>query len=524
MADGFERNTRTVMVLTFLSRITGLLRDATLSRILGTHEAMSAFGFAFLIPNLFRRLFGEGALSAAFLPTYQRLSENDAKRAAALAGAILGGLAAGLGALVVVGEAVLFLTSAAYEHENMAVWFMMMTLPYAPLVCSVAIVGAMLHVHGRFGPTAAAPLVLNGCLILAATVGWYLIGAETPRERMMVAAILSGSVVLAGILQVAWSMLVLRRTATWTLDLASARTPMGEVLRRAGPMILGLGVLQLNTLLDGLIASVPLWFDAASVGINYPMDDHSLAVLQYAQRLYQFPLGVFGIAVATAIYPLLTRRKDEPGPFVSTVRRGVRLVLFISVPAGVGLILVREPLTEVILQGGAFDAADTSRVAFVLLGYATCIWAYMLGQVLTRAFYARDEVKTPVRIAVAMVGLNLALNLTLIWPLHVAGLAWSTAACAMIQSIIMAVILHRRGVSIFNAAVVTTTVRICVATAIMAAVVGGVMAVWTPGETWIAEMIRLTVVTAAGAAVVLACAVALRMPELRWALGLEETP
>ncbi len=510
------------MVLTFLSRITGLLRDATLSRILGTHDAMSAFGFAFLIPNLFRRLFGEGALSAAFLPTYQRLSDSDAKRAAALAGAMLGGLAAGLGALVVVGEAILFLTSAAYQHENMAVWFMMMTLPYAPLVCSVAIVGAMLHVHGRFGPTAAAPLVLNGCLIVAATVGWYLVGAETPRDRMIIAAILSGSVVLAGLLQVAWSLTVLRNTASWDLDWTAAREPMREVLKRAGPMILGLGVLQLNTLLDGLIASVPLWFDTTSIGIDYPMDDRSLAVLQYAQRLYQFPLGVFGIAVATVIYPLLTKRKDEPGPFLSTVKRGVRLVIFIAVPAGVGLILVREPLTAVILQGGAFDAADTERVAFVLLGYATCIWAYMLGQILTRTFYARDEVKTPVRIAVAMVGLNLTLNLILIWPLHVAGLAWSTAACAMIQTIIMAVLLHRRGVPIFSATVVNTAVRICVATAVMAAVVGGIMAVWPAGDTWLGEFIRLLVCTAAGGAVALASAVALRMPEWRWAMGLQD--
>jgi len=146
----------------------------------------------------------------------------------------------------------------------------------------------------------------------------------------------------------------------------------------------------------------------------------------------------------------------------------------------------------------------------------------MLGQILTRTFYARDEVKTPVRIAVAMVGLNLTLNLILIWPLHVAGLAWSTAACAMIQTIIMAVLLHRRGVPIFSATVVNTAVRICVATAVMAAVVGRIMAVWPAGDTWLGEFIRLLVCTAAGGAVALASAVALRMPEWRWAMGLQD--
>jgi putative peptidoglycan lipid II flippase len=522
MADGLERNTRTVMLFTALSRVTGLLRDATFSRVLGTSTAMSAFGFAFLIPNLFRRLFGEGALSAAFLPTYQRLVERDEKQAAALAGGMLGVLAVGLGMVVVLGESVLFLVSATYDHENMAVWLMMLTLPYTPLVCMVAIIGAMLHVRGRFGPTASVPLVLNGCLIAAALLGWWFIGADTDRDRLLVTAIMSGTVVLAGVLQVGWSLLAMRGVAKLEFDFAAARDPLREIFRRAGPMILGLGVLQLNTLLDGIIASVPLWTDGQVLGYTYPLDDHSLAVLQFAQRLYQFPLGVFGIAIATVIYPLLTKCAAEPVPFLSTVRRGVRLVLFISVPAGVGLILVREPLTAVVLQGGAFDAADTSRVAFVLLGYATCIWAYMLSQILTRAFYARDEVRTPVRIAMAMVTLNLILNLTLIWPLREAGLAWSTALCAVIQSVLMAVILHRRGVPIFNDVVLGTLVRVVIAAAIMAACIGAVLWAWPASPSWWGELARLAVLTLVGGIVMSVFAITLRMPELRWVFGISD--
>jgi putative peptidoglycan lipid II flippase len=272
------------MVLTGISRVAGLARDATVSRLLGTGDAMSAFWLAFLIPNLFRRLFGEGALSAAFLPTYQRLVDEDPRRAAALAGGLIGGLAVILGGIVVLGEAVLFLISSSLDHTSPAIWLMMITLPYMPLVCLVAIVGAMLHVHGRFGPTAAAPVILNGCLIAAALLGWWWFGTSDSESRLWIVSIMAGSVVLAGFLQLAWSMLALRRQASLRLDLASATSPIRDVIRRAGPMILGLGVLQINTLFDGLIASYPL-FDNTIAGVTYPLDKQAMAVISFANRL-----------------------------------------------------------------------------------------------------------------------------------------------------------------------------------------------------------------------------------------------
>jgi putative peptidoglycan lipid II flippase len=144
----------------------------------------------------------------------------------------------------------------------------------------------------------------------------------------------------------------------------------------------------------------------------------------------------------------------------------------------------------------------------------------MLGQILTRAFYARNEVRTPVRIAIAMVTLNLILNLTLIWPLREAGLAWSTAICAVIQSILMAIILHRRGVAIFNIAVLGTIMRVVVAAATMAVCISIVLWMWPSSESWGMEVARLAVLTAVGAIVIGGCAIALRMPEWRWAIGL----
>ncbi len=202
-------------------------------------------------------------------------------------------------------------------------------------------------------------------------------------------------------------------------------------------------MLQLNTLLDGFIASWPTMFGPTILGFEYPLAEGSMAKLSWAQRLYEFPLGVFGIAVATAIFPALSRLASDDAAFAETLRRGVRLVLFIGLPASVGLMLVATPLAATILEGRAFTAEDSRETAWILLGYAPAVWAYSLNQVLVRGFYAKGDSMAPVRIAMGLVGLNLLLNLVLIWtPLRTAGLAWSTAICAALQSLWLMALAH----------------------------------------------------------------------------------
>jgi len=523
MADTLERNTRTVMSLTLVSRLSGLVREGVLSRLFGTDATLGAFYFAFLIPNLFRRLFGEGALAAAFLPEYQKLLADDPHRARAMAGLTAGGLLAGLGAVVVLAECILLLVTALPGTPGPALWLAMIMLPFAPLICSVALLGAMLQVHGRFGPTAAAPIILNVCLATAAGVGWWLIAPDAAgddRGRLIVTAIMAGSVVVAGLLQATWSMLALRGHARMSLD-RSGLDGVRRVLRRMAPMLLGLGVLQVNALLDGFIASWPVLSSSDTIfGVAYPLDTHAMSTITFAQRLYQFPLGVFGIAVATAIYPLLTARAANVEHFAGTVRRGLRLVIFIGLPAGIGLLLVRTPLTALLLEGGNFGSADTNRVAFVLAGYATSIWAYSAVQVLTRGFYALEDLRTPVRLAVAMVALNLVLNLILIWtPLREAGLAWSTALSATIQALLLWWLLQRRTGLLFDHGVWRSIRGTIITTACMAAVVGGLlwamgMCTDTLGWAW-----RLGVLVIAGGVSCAGVARLLGMPELHWVLG-----
>jgi len=518
----FLRHARTVSLLTLVSRVTGLVRDASLSRIFGAGGLTDAFYFAFLIPNLFRRLFGEGALAAAFLPAFTRLDEKDPLAAKRLASLTIATLLVGLGGVTIAGEVVLYFVSRASDHASLPVWLMMIMLPYMPLVCVVAILGAMLQAYGRFGPTAAAPIVLNGCVIVAAIGGGMMLGGDSDARVAHIGAV-AGSVVIAGVLQVAWSLFALRGTGWFSREFAPARDAFRGVVRQALPMMLGLGVLQLNVLLDGVIASYPTVVGPTLFGLDYPLTEGAMASVSFAQRLYQFPLGVFGIAVATAIFPALARQAGDGAAFTATVRRGLRLVVFIGLPASAGLMLVRESLAAVILEGGDFGAKDTARVAFVLLGYAPAIWAYSMTHVLTRAFFARGDSTTPVKVAVAMVALNLTLNLTLIWtPLRESGLAWSTAACAIIQTIILSRLLTARVGRLADRAVTGSWGRTLAATVLMSAavaIVAGLLPETGETERWRGSLLVLAALVTTGAVVYVTAALALRMPELRWALG-----
>jgi len=540
-AERLERNTRTVSLLTLVSRATGLARDAALSRCFGIGPVMDALAFAFMLPNLFRRLFGEGALAAAFLPVYGRLERSDPASAARLAALLVAVLVVALGALTVAGELGLWLLLRMGSGDNLTLELMMVTLPYMPLVCLVAILGAILQVRGRFGPTAAAPILLNVCIVVSVLGAAWLIDDSTSAERVpgvgseagstdpraARAVIVSAAIAFAGVIQVIWSFAALRGAGIeWLRPTRDALPHLREVLAKAGPMILGLGVLQLNSFIDGLIASWPSTVGSTILGVQYPLDRGALAALGYAQRLYEFPLGVFGIAVATAIFPLLSKQARDPAAFLDTLRRGLRLVVFIGLPASLGLMIAGAPLTAVLLQGGDFDSADTDRVAAVLLGYAPAIWAYSMNHTLTRGLYALGDTMTPVRISVGMVVVNLLLNLTLIWtPLREAGLAWSTALCALIQVALLLRALRARPEFASHSPLVDGAVRrgwarTGLATAVMAVAVG-ILILLTAGResVWSVQLARLAASVVVGVGVFAGVALALRMPELRWALG-----
>ncbi|MBC8421743.1 murein biosynthesis integral membrane protein MurJ [bacterium] len=516
-SDNLERNTRTNWTLTFVSRVTGLIRDGAIARIFGVDAFSSAFYFAFLIPNLFRRLFGEGALAAAFLPSYSKLVHEHPEQAKAFASLTISKLVLLLGVIAIIGEGILWWMISLQQEPSPALQLAMVMLPYMPLVCSVAILAAMLHVHDRFGPPATAPIILNGCMIAAA---FLFVGVfDNPLNHMMMIGI---AVVVAGVIQVIWSLLALRQFNCFTKKTDGAHAEFGVMLKRMIPMIIGLGTLQINTLVDGLIASwTSLFGSSFFFGLQYPLSDGAMASLSWAQRLYQFPLGVFGIAVATAIYPLLAKQSKDPDTFTSTIHRGLRLVIYIGLPASAGLIIVRNPLASAVFQGVNFTASDAILVGTILLGYAPAVWAYSMTQVLAKGFYAKDDAMTPVKVALICVLLNFVLNITLIWtPLGTAGLAWSTAICSVIQVCLLLSLFGKHVKKTVNADVIRSWGSTAFLTLVMSAVVAILVDfLWNPEEDWAHSCVVLATSVVAGMAVVGVGSVLLRKPELHWILG-----
>jgi putative peptidoglycan lipid II flippase len=527
MGRGFERHARTFTALTVVSRVTGLVRDAVLARAFGAGALLDAFNLAFMAPNLFRRLFGEGALTASFLPVYARLDRDDPQAARAFAGVMMAVLGIALSALTIAGEVILLLLPHHNPEAAFGIRLLMLMLPYMPLVCLVAFVGAVLQTHGRFGPSAASPIILNLCITGAAFLGspW--------RERLGLGAPLPGreaieqvawSVLAAGVLQLAWNLWALRHhRVRLHLGVRGNAAHLRETVAKALPMVLGLGIFQVNTAIDGLVAGWRSSVGPTIMGVPFPLPEGSLTHLTNAQRLYEFPLGVFGVAIATAIFPALARESAEPARFLDTLRRGLRLSFFVGFPASVGLVLVREPLVAAVFQGGKYTHDDVRDVAFVLAMYAPAVWAYSMQQVATRAFYALGDTRTPVRVSVWMVFLNLALNLTLIWtPLRVGGLALSTAVCAVIQLAVMARLMHRRMGDAAGPVVDRETrrslARTVAASAAMAAVTGLASIAFAGEESWLWSVGALLALSGIGAVSFVAAARVLKMPELGWAL------
>ena len=543
---GFLRHAAVVSALTFASRLLGLVRDRVMGGVFGTSPWHAAFIVGFIVPNLFRRLFGEGALTAAFVPHYARLVETDPALARRFAARCVAGLTVALAALTLMGEAGLWIalqTDAAVGSDKASAALRMtaIMLPYMPLVCGVAFLGAILQVHRRFGPAAAAPVVLN-VLMIGAAIGAGLLSHPTrdPHGVTLVAA----AVLIAGVVQLAWLARAVRTTAPLdprgaTLRDPAASVPVRAMLRTMAPMVIGLGVFQINTLLDQLIAYTlaapadagpsarlyfPIWTGWAPTA--YPIQTAAVVPLNFAQRLYQFPLGVFGIALATAIFPALARAAaafptktaaPADSDFADTLRRGLRLSLLIGLPSAAGLVVLATPICRVVFETGAFTTHDAARTAAVLTGYAAGLWAYTLIHVLTRAFYALDDAKTPLRISLGLVGFNLTLNLTLVWPLGVAGLAWSTAVSGSLQAVLLTALLHRRVAHPVDRAVLTSWARTTLLVAVMTAglwlALRGVDPL-TLSRTACAGLVAAAM--AGSAALVAAGAWALRMPELGW--------
>ncbi|MEK7788928.1 MAG: murein biosynthesis integral membrane protein MurJ, partial [Planctomycetota bacterium] len=421
--------------------------------IFGTGMVWDAFAVAFKIPNLFRRLFGEGALSAAFIPIFTEHIEKRGKaEAMAFVNVVATILIIILGGIVLLGEGSFFAIPRMFQVQEK--WQLVFKLsiimfPYVFFICLVAFMGAVLNTLHHFFMPAFAPVVMNICWILGAVLAPY---TGKTLEKMIYAVAVA--TFLSGLVQVFIHFPVLRRKELYYRPVLKFSDPgLKLVLTRMGPVVFGLAVVQINVLVDSIIAvgfSAPQggsdYFHFAGMAIHYPMKAGAASVLYYSDRLIQFPLGVFGIAMATAVFPLFSTHavREDWSNFSTTFNRALKFMLLIGIPASLAIILLREPIIDLIYRRRQFDAESAYRTSRVILFYAIGIWAYCGLHVLIRAFYSVKDTITPVKIGAICVGLDFVLNLSLIWILQEGGLALSTAISAIVQIIILTIILQKK--------------------------------------------------------------------------------
>jgi putative peptidoglycan lipid II flippase len=505
---------------TLASRLSGLLREMATGALFGVvgkgagKGVADAFLFAFRIPNLFRQVFGEGTLTASHLPVLTGHLENDPDAARHLSSVVVTLLAALLTGFAAVGELLLgsiWLIWGDSPRVELLLGLSAVMMPYVVFICVAAQLSTVLYAHQRFTVPALAPVVLNVVWLIAAWVGneWF------PQKQIVQAFVLAVGVIISGLAQVAVQLPTLRRLGfrfdyNWFFARngvwSSARNGVMEIGRNMAPTFVGLSVLQINTFVNTLIA----WGLAAAGGpqtiswlggVDYPMQQGAVAALYYSDRLCDVALGIVGLPVAVAIFPLLCRHavRGDHRQMGADMTLGLRLVLCLSIPAGVGLMLLAEPITRLLLQRGNFSPEDTVRVAWLIDYYGAGIWANCAWPVVVRGFYALSDYRTPVRVCVWVVSLNLLLNLTLIWPLAEAGLALSTTIATVVQLLILMAIFSRRQAPLNWRALVATSVRAILATTAMAGAVYFILPYMPTSDTLLAKSTHVGVSVLLGA-------------------------
>jgi putative peptidoglycan lipid II flippase len=449
-------------------------------------------------------------MTASYLPVVAGQLEKGTRSAWQLASVMMTWLAVLLAAVVVLGEGILGLVWLVWGDVpgvGLLLGLTAVMLPYMLMICLAAQATATLQAVGHFSIPAVAPSLLNVCWLAAA---WIVAPWLSPDPKVQ-AYVLAAAVLAAGVLQWAVQMPVLRRLGfRFDYNWPASRAAMKQIGLALAPMLLGLAVTQINTFADSIIA----WGLAAAPGgperipwlgglVRYPLQQGAAAAIYCGERLYQFPLGIVGLGAAAAIFPLLSRHaaRGDRKRLAADLGLGLRLVLCLAVPAGVGLIVLAHPLARLLFEHNRFTPEDTARTAGVVMAYALGVWAYCALPVVVRAFYALGDRATPVKIGAAAVGLNLALDLTLIWPLAEAGMGVATAVSASVQLVVLAVVFSRHKVALDWPSLGAATVRIAAATLLMAAAAQSTLAALPIGPGLVNATIRVALPLGVGGAV-----------------------
>ena len=427
------RNASVVAVATLASRILGFIRDAVVAATLGAGLPADAFFVAFRVPNVLRRLFAEGSMTMSFIPVFQRLRTDQGEAAAfVMARSTLLWLLVVVGCVTVLAEAfagpLTELIAPGFARNpgqlETATALLRVCFPYILLISGVGLCMGILNSLGHFLAPALSPVVLNLCLIAAALLGWAL--------GLDVAWCLAWGVLAGGLCQFLSQLPALRaRGFSWRGERSWRHPGVSRMGRLMLPTVFGAAVYQINTLLGTLLASF------LAVG--------SISYLYYADRLVEFPLGVFGLAVSTAALPNLsalaaTGKHEE---FRDTLSSTLRLTLFVSLPAMAGLMALARPIVLLLFGRGRFDAAAVDATAQAVMAFALGLPFAALARPLASAFYARENTRTPVTVAFFCMLVNVGLGAALMQVLAHVGLALAVSASSAVNFAALALVMRR---------------------------------------------------------------------------------
>lgn len=476
MSRPLLKSTGTTGFATLLSRITGLVRDTLIAAQLGGGVVSDAFLVAFKIPNFLRRLFAEGAFSQAFVPV---ISEFRTQREQAEVRELVSGVAGTLGGVlfllsilgVIVAPVIVFLFAAPWVFEGderfgLAVQMLRWTFPFMFFISMTSLLSGVLNSYGRFFIPAITQVLMNVVMIIAA--GWFAARSDNPGMVMAIAVFISGVVMVMFQLP-AVARLGLLSWPRWRPRLEGVR----RIARLMVPGIVGSSMAQISIVLDTIIAS---WLVVGSVSWLY-----------YADRIMEFPLGVFSIALATVILPGLATQfaSKSMEQFSATLDWALRLVVVLVTPAAVGMLCFAAPMTAMIFGYGEFDAEDVTRTSYALMAYSWGLVAFSLVKVLVPGYYARQNTRRPVRFALTALAVATSLNLLVVIPADKLGfqyphvlIATFTCVGATVNTILLWRGLTGEGVLRHAPGWGVLLLRVLVANAVM-----GAMLVWLAGDT-----------------------------------------
>ncbi len=469
-----------VSAMTLISRVLGLVRDVVVANLMGAGAAADVFFFANKIPNFLRRLFAEGAFSQAFVPvlTEYHASGDDQKTRQLIAkvSGTLGVIVSIVTILGVLGSGVItalfgfgwFLDwmndGPSAEKFELASFLLKITFPYLWFITFVALSGAILNTLGKFAVSSFTPVFLNVAIISAA----MFISPQLGQPEVGLAI----GVFLGGLIQFLFQIPFLAKQGFLVRPQWGWRDPGVVKIRTLMiPAMFGVSVSQINLLLDTFIASF--------------LASGSISWLYYSDRLLEFPLGLFGIAIATVILPVLSRKHVDAAPhqFAATMDWGVRMVLLLGVPAMVGLMVLAKPMLMVLFMRGEFGVHDVNQASLSLLAYASGLLNFMLIKVLAPGYYARQDTKTPVRYGIIAMISNMLFNVIFASFYGYVGLAMATALSALVNASLLYRGLHIKGIYQISRQTLLFALRLGVAAACMAALIVVLMPVF---ESWVA--------------------------------------